>query len=594
MITRRRRVFQWAGTHFVSACYRSTHGAEWTRRFTEETLNQPPEKSFVSHAKVIGALTLVSRVFGLLRETALLSFFGTGIVASSLTIAFTVPNLFRKLFGEGALSAAFIPLYAQSVKGDHPADARAFASSAVNLLTFILVGLTLLGEIGLIAALLFADPRRLDVVLTIKLSAIMLPYVVLICLTAFLGAILQVHSRFGLPAFAPVLLNVIHIAVTVTGGWLLGISLTTDQQQLLARQMVLANWLAVGVLVAGLAQIAMLIPSLRAIGFTFNLRGAVWTPAVKRMLKLSIPLALAAGVLQISVLMDKGISWFFAKSIGVNGEPVTQFTLLGYVINHPLELGAVRRLDVAQVLYQFPLGIFAIALATAIFPGLSASALDADRTRFRATFRSGVESALFEGIAASVGLIIVRYQVVRLLMQYGKVTNHDVDLIARSLAIYASGVWAYSLQQIINRAYYALHDTRTPLMMAIVNIALNLVIEIPLLWSPLAESGMAVGTTASFAIQSLFMLWMLKGRVGDFGLMEISRLAVRLIAAAILMFLACQAITWLPVYPAGHGKGATLGQLVLLIGTGAASYLFCCHLMRIHALQQLLPARLRR
>src|SRR5437763_912370 len=164
---------------------------------TLDVLPRPvPERatrSFVGHAKLIGVLTLVSRVLGLLREVVAGHYLGTGLVASAFTVAFVVPNLFRKLFGEGALSAAFIPLYSQSLKNDGPAQANAFAAAGVNLLCVILLGLTVVGELGLAAAVFFGGASLSQVtLLTLKLTMIMLPYVLLICGTAFLGGVLQV------------------------------------------------------------------------------------------------------------------------------------------------------------------------------------------------------------------------------------------------------------------------------------------------------------------------------------------------------------------------------------------------------------------
>ena len=545
--------------------------------------------SFLGHAKIISALTLVSRLFGLLRETALAAVFGKSPVAVALRISFVIPNLLRKLFGEGALSAAFIPLYSKSLKEQTPQEARAFAATSVNLLTLILLGITIIGEIVLALMIYFAGPdRRLDYLLTLKLSAIMLPYVVLICLTAFLGAILQVHRRFALPAAAPILLNVIHIAVTAFGGWLMAINLTSNPSIKLDKQIALSMWLAAFVLVAGVGQVAMLLPSLRAIGFRFSVRDALWTPAIKRMLWLSIPVALAAGVLQISVLMDTGISAALAASVDAHNNPVDHFTLFGHVFRYPMEAGAPVRLNWAQFLYQFPLGIFAIALATAIFPGLSSDALEKDRSRFSQTLHTGIEATLFEGIAASIGLIVVRHQAIRLFYGYGEVTAHDLQLTANSLVLYASGIWAYSMQQIINRAYYALHDTKTPFVMSIVNIGINLMVELPLVFTSLGESAMAAGTVVSFAVQSLLMLYMLRSRVGGLGLASLARSAGKMILAAGLMWGTCVAIQWTPFWPHGTGKMVSLAQLVLLMAIGGGVYLGTCQAVGVRTLSELL------
>jgi putative peptidoglycan lipid II flippase len=255
-----------------------------------------------------------------------------------------------------------------------------------------------------------------------------------------------------------------------------------------------------------------------------------------------------------------------------------------------MELGAPRRLDLAQYLYQFPLGIFAIALATAIFPGLSADALDKDRQKFRDVLRHGIEASLWEGLPASVGLILVAEPAARLLFQHGQIHAHDAELIARSTIIYAGAIWAFSLLQIINRAYYAIHDTVTPLVMAIVNIIINLVVEIPLLWW-LGESGMAVGTVVSFAVQALIMLWMLDHKIGGLNLRQIAKPVLKMILATMVMGAVCLAFKYSPFYPTGDNRLIWAAQLLLLLTIGAAIYVGLCAITGVTVLQQLWPAK---
>src|SRR5439155_24389975 len=257
-----------------------------------------PVKSFLSHAKLIGALTFVSRIVGLAREVVAGHYLGTGVVASAFTLAFTIPNLFRKLLGEGALSAAFVPLYAQASKrgttesGETASD---FAAASVNLLVLILIGVTLIGEAILLALIFASSGDRPDRLLMLKFTAVMLPYVMLVCGGAFLSAILQVHKRFGPPAFAPILLNVCHIAVVMGGAFFFGLRGRDPQTpRVVALQTKLAFALAVTVLIAGALQVAILLPALRQIGFRFRPRVRFWTPAVRRMLILSIPVAMGA------------------------------------------------------------------------------------------------------------------------------------------------------------------------------------------------------------------------------------------------------------------------------------------------------------
>jgi putative peptidoglycan lipid II flippase len=560
----------------------------------------PPQKSFVAHAKLIGGLTLFSRILGMARESIFAKFFGAKMVATAFSVAFLVPNLFRKLFGEGALSAAFIPLYTKAIKEETTVgSSNDFAAASVNLLCAMLLGVTLVGEVLIGIAILLGRDMRADWLLTLKFTAIMLPYVILICGTAFLSSILQVHKRFGMPAFTPVLLNVMHIIVIVLGARFLQLKTGRHGQEFdaatIAKQTSLGYWLSAFVLVAGAMQVLILLPSLRAVGFRMRWVSDFWTPQVKRMLKLSVPVALGASVLQVSVAMDKGISLLLAKGIDRAGQSISTFQFFGRAVRYPMELGAAVRLNWAQVLYQFPLGVFAIALATAIFPGLSADALDRDRSAFKGVLRGGIEATLFEGLAASVGLMLVREPAVKLLFLHGNMTLADAELISRSVFFYSMAIWAFSMLQILNRAYYALHDTKTPLVMSVMNIAINLIVELPLVWLPgVGEAGMAIGTAVSFTIQALLMLWILDRRLGGLELSKSAGNIGKMILAAGAMGLICAAVMRLPFYPRGEHAGAWMGQLALLVSIGAVSYLGLCAIMGMEVLDHFLPKRFRR
>jgi len=533
----------------------------------------PASRSYVSHAKVISALTLLSRILGMARESVVARYFGAGVVSDAFTVAFKVPNLFRKLLGEGALSAAFIPLYAQAIKND-PDEAQRFAAASVNLLGMILLGITAVGEVILWAATL--TPMRPESLLVVRFTQIMLPYVLMICGTAFLGGILQVHKRFALPAFAPVLLNIIHIGVIITGARILMLARASENAKI-ALQIRLAYWLAGFVLVAGVMQIGMLMPALKAVGYRWSLRAKIWTPPVKKMLLLSIPVALSAAVLQLSVLVDTGITVWLTRGVDTG----QRIHMLGLSLPYPMAMGAVARLNWAQFLYQFPLGIFAIALATAIFPGLAADAADLDRAKFRAALRHGIRLTLLEGFPASVGLIVVRYPAIRLLFQHGSFTAADTQWVALSTVFYAAAIWAFSLQQILNRAYYSMHDTMAPLMLSIVTIVVNTVVEVPLAFTRLGEAGMACGTLASFAVQAIVMLIMLDRKAGGIGLRGIAKDAGKMLVACAVMGMACFGVTLLPHYPQGMRMIVSAEQLVILMVTGGAAYGLTCLLLGV-------------
>ncbi len=582
-------------------------------------MNAPTEKSFLSHAKLIAVITFASRLLGYAREKAAAHFFGPSPLWDAFVYAFTIPNLFRKLLGEGALSQAFIPLYAKAVKAEttpspgtpgegtsalagtedpHPnplpayrergpdASAMGFAVASVNLLMLLTTAVTVAGELLLLALLLiggWSDASRL----ALLLSALMLPYVTLVCGAAFLSGILQVHRRFAAPAATAIVLNLIQIIAMVVLA--MRYDLTTD-----AGQRVAIWWLAACVLVSGFLQVAILLPGLYATGFRFKLVREFWTPRVKRMLMLSIPVAISAGVLQIGVLMDRQISFMLSARAG---EPT--FTLLGHTIAYPFDAGAVTRLNWAQFMYQFPLGVFAIAIATAIFPKLSedagescqlsvvscqksgGSSLTTDNrqlTTFQSTLRRGIEASLFIGLPASAGMIVVALPATRLLFEGGKTTFEHAQWIAQSTAIYSAAIWAFSVQQILNRGYYALHDAKTPLVWTSINLLLNLVIEIPLAFTKLGESAMAAGTLGSFAIQTTIMTVLLCRRVGlDMRPMLVT--CAKMLVATLLMMAACVGVRML--FPASerHHLPTHALEAFAIMATGGVVYFVACQLL---------------
>jgi putative peptidoglycan lipid II flippase len=544
----------------------------------------PIEKSFVAHARVIGLITLVSRVLGLVREIAIARFFGASAITDAFNWAFMLPNLFRKLLGEGALSAAFIPLYAKAVRrseegtdqGEHHTD---LAVATVSLQILILIAVTLVGEAALFGTLWLRGDLRPETRLAIKLAAVMLPYVVFVCAAALLGGILQVHRRFIATTATAVLLNVLMLVAIGAAAMTHDLNTDAGQQG--------AVWsIAWSVLVAGAAQVVLLFPSLAACGFRARLTTHFWTPAVRQVLKMTVPVALGLGVLQLGVLLDKQISFLCSPQ---RGETVSTF--LGITYQLPMESGALTRLNWAQYLYQFPLGVFGIAIATAIFPQLSGQSLDdAGRKAFRDILGRGIKATMFIGLPASVGMILIALPAVRLLFERGQFTYHDSILTARSTAIYSAVIWAFCVQQILNRAYYALHDMRTPLVWAVLNLLINLVVELPLLWTPLGESAMAVGTVASFLVQTTAMTWLLARRVG-LPLGGVAPELSKMLVATLAMAGVCAAVRW--GVPWSDSTWGLAGMLLAVMGSGGVCYFAVCFLLGL-PMESLVPPKLAR
>lgn len=465
-------------------------------------------RGFVGHAVLVSALTFLSRITGLVRDAALAAVFGLGPVADAFSIGFLVPNLFRRLFGEGALSAAFIPHYTDLLKNDRDA-ARSFATLCLTLLTVLLCGLTVVGEAALWLALRhegWSDATRL----ALELTMVMLPYMPLICLVALIGGVLQVHERFGPPATAPVVLNLVMIAATLWAAW--GGTETAGNGSASVARVV-----AGGVVLAGVVQLIWQAVELLRVGpLRFRFGGAGVREAFRGTMTMLLPMLVGLAVFQINAFMDSGIA--FALSAKPDGP--AGFTLFGRAVAFPMDAGAVAALQWAQRLYQFPLGVFGIAIATAIFPALASAAATRHAAEPQAShgdefgriLRQGLRLTVFIGLPASVGIIVLRLPLARVVYERGAFTFEDAQRVATILAGYSASIWAYSMTHVLTRGFYALKDSTTPLRVSLVMVGFNLVLNVVLIW-PLGAAGLAWSTAISAVGQVALLLLAIRRRV---------------------------------------------------------------------------------
>ena len=459
---------------------------------------------FIGNAVTVSLLTLVSRITGLIRDAVMGSAFGLTGVLSAFCLAFMVPNLFRRLFGEGALSAAFIPNYSDWLKKD-PEIARRLASLCLGMVLLVTASLTLGGEVLLAVLTSLGQDRcwSAETMLAFRLTIIMLPYMPMVCLVALIGGMLQVRGKFGPTATTPILLNLI-----VIGSVLFATSGIRGDEQL--RHVI--SIVAVGVLVAGAAQLIWQFAALLRIE-TIPLRWAGAGAAMRPILAMMLPMLIGLAVFQVNAMIDMLIAFGLAPA--EKGPP--SFELLGRTILYPItDRGAVAALAYAQRLYQFPLGVFGIAIATAIFPALARAAptgnvngmapLRRDHHSFRGILQHGLRLTMFIGLPASVGLMIVRLPLTRIIFEYGEFDMEASRRVGAILAAYASAVWAYSMTHVIIRAFYAVKDTTTPLKISVMMVMFNLVLNLVLVWF-LQEAGLAWSTAVSAAVQVMLLLW---------------------------------------------------------------------------------------
>ncbi|MCI0675668.1 MAG: murein biosynthesis integral membrane protein MurJ [Phycisphaerales bacterium] len=539
-------------------------------------------EQFEKHARTVTLLTLASRVTGLARDAALSRVFGLSALTDAFWFAFIIPNLFRRLFGEGALSAAFLPVYSQLDKND-PQVARRLATLTISLMIVFLGGITLLGELIL---WILSNQHEHDH-LALKLMMIMLPYMPLVCLVAILGAMLQVHGRFGPTAAAPIVLNLLVVAAAWGGLAYRGAvedfrqMSTGDANPSQSAEIAHISLVSFSVLLAGIVQLVWSIWSLqrsgamgdqrivsfrnllfwRSLGSATDSFTHALASSMKRVLAQAWPMFIGLGVLQINALLDNLIA-SYPTTIGP--------TIFG--LEFPLKSGALTALSNAQRLYEFPLGVFGIAVATAIFPALARVGGAEDRERFAATLRRGLRLVMFIGLPASIGLILVREPLTAVVYQGGDFSPEDTRRVAFVLLGYAPAIWAYSMTHTLTRAFYAKGDSMTPVKVAVSMVALNLLLNFTLIWTPLREAGLAWSTAICATLQTLILLRLSRRYADDLVDSTVRMSWLRTVAVtAIMAGFVLIARSLLPAHELAWRWA--LIELAVLVSAGAAAVL---------------------
>ena len=520
----------------------------------------PPHAGLAGAVRVVFSVTLLSRLGGLARDLMLTYVFGATAVGSAFSAGFTVPNMFRRLFGEGALSAAFLPEYTQTHKTD-PHAADRFASVTVLALLALTTALTALIE-AVLAGVLILMPHSADRALSIQLIMLMLPFMPLVCVAAILGGMLQVHGRFGPASSGPILLNTF---ILVAGAGFLAAGP--------AAAVPAAYVLGAATVASGLSQCLWYLRLLRPhVRWTRAFEGT--GSRVRLMLRRFVPVLIGLGTLQLNAFMDTLIAmWpiWFGPTIG--GAPC------------PLDERSNAILSYTQRLYQFPLGVFGIAVATAVFPMLSRHADEPGH--FGATLRRGLRMSLFIGAPASVGLLLVRDDLVRTLFWFAHGFGAaELDRASAVLAGFAVAVWAYSLNQVFTRAFYAMGRTRTPMNVSLAMVGLNIALNFTLIWR-LREAGLAWATAGTAVLQCIVLGLLARGMIGGRSGELVRSLAV--IAAASLGMAGAVVGVQLILGPrAGWTAHGT--ALLFACVTGIGVYGAVSWALRSHELGWLMPA----
>ncbi|MFV8817855.1 murein biosynthesis integral membrane protein MurJ [Haliea sp. E17] len=501
-----------------------------------------PRPGLLRSSALVGAMTMISRVLGLLRDVVIASFVGASANADAFFIAFKIPNFLRRLFAEGAFSQAFVPVLADYKEEGPHAAVQALVNRTAGVLGGALLLLTSLTVAASpLVAMLFApgfigQGEKFE--LTAQLIRITFPYLLLISMTGFCGAVLNSYGRFAVPAFTPVFLNLSLIfAAIVASPWF--------------SEPVYA--LAWGVFFAGIVQLLFQLPSLYRLDLVPR---PVWDTrdeGVRRILKLMVPALFGVSVSQINLLLDTVLASF-------------------------LPTGSISWLYYSDRLSELPLGVFGVAIATVILPNLSAHRAAAREERFASTLDWAMRCILLIGIPSALALVLLAEPILVTLFQYGELTANDVTMSALSLRAYSLGLLAFMLVKVLAPGFYARKDTRTPVKIGIVamvaNMVLNLVLVLPLMYYyNIGHVGLALATSlaawlnAGLLLRGLLLRGVFHWQRGWAGFML--RLGLATVAmCAVLLYLTAPVDSWL-----GWGVAQRGLQMALLCGAGVGVYL---------------------
>ena len=504
----------------------------------------------------------------MLRDMAFAYFLGASGLMDGWAIAFKIPNLARRLFGEGAASSSLIPVYSEQLQKDRK-EAKRLANTVVTVIFVLLAGIVLLGE-GIIYGYYKFFSTYAGTQLKLTLSAIMLPYMILICVVAILAGILNAHRHFASPAAAPIVLNIFIIGSLCFSGWVLTMQPSTQ-----------VFVVAVAVILAGVVQIFMQLPPLWARGIYIRPAWDVRSQAFKKIIFLMGPMILGLTVTQINTLADDFIALWFSGS-----QEKGQFLFwFGRQIKYPLWEGAVSHLFYSQRLYQFPLGVLGISLATAIFPVMSSDAARKDFGALCRTISQGLRCAVFVALPATVGLLLVGRPLVSVIFQRGQFTATDTVLTAGVLWFYALGLCGYFAQQVVTRAFYSMQDSKTPTRSALIAVATNIVLNLTLIWF-MGTAGLAASTAVCSYLQVAILIVVLRRSLQKQGsgssiLDGLAWALVKTIAATL-----CMSATVIIALVLAKSC-SDIFKLLLAVPSGAAVYLLAAKFLRIEMLSLL-------
>ena len=502
-------------------------------------------------AGIIGALTLVSRILGMIRDIVSANSFGTTWQWDAFIYAFMLPNFMRRLVGEGALSSAFIPVYAQVVEREGEEAGFRFVNVVFTLLFWSLIGFLVAIEVLLF--FLLKIPSLPPVAhLTCELLRLLFPYLFFISLCALATAVLNSHQRFFSPSLSPVILDLVWIG-GVFAASILGGSRSEDRVLVLS----------VFVFVSGAMQLGVQIPTLLRLGFCPRFVFDFSHPGLRQVGKLILPTILGFAITQINILADMTLGFWVGA-------------------------GANSSLWYGNRLMQFPLGVFAIAMGTALLPAISHHTARKEIEEAKKALSFALRSVLLIILPATVGLIVLRTPIVRLLFERGRFDAISTARTSFVVLCYTIGLFAYSGQKLVVTGFYSLQDTKTPVKIGALALILNIVLNL-ILMGPLKEGGLALATSIAGIVNFSLLLYLYNARISEFPIKELLASSFKILIASLIMgMFSWWFYEW--IFPLARGGTSTRLLISIFASMGLATlvYIGLCFLLQVSEIQDAL------
>ena len=484
----------------------------------------------------ISIATAASRVLGFIRDILLAKIFGASGFTDAFFIAYRIPNLFRELFAEGSMSAAFVPVFTETLSIEGEERAKRLASAVLAFLLIVLSAVTVLGVlaapwvVSIIAPGFLDEPEKFS--LTVRLTRIMFPFLFFISLAALAKGILNAMKSFFIPALAPVCLNlsIITSALFVAPAWPVPLAAV-----------------ALAVSVGGALQVAVQAPELFKRGFIIRPVVNFAHPGLKKILKLMLPAVAGMGVAQINI---------FVSTIFVSY----------------LQGGAATYLYYAMRFVHLPIGIFGVAMATAVLPSLSEYAAKSDMDNLRETFSFALRILFFITLPAMAGLIVFAGPIIDILLRRGEFGTAAVEETAYALVFYSTGLWAFVGARVAASTFYSLQDTRTPVRVAALSVIVNILFSL-LLMGPMRHAGLAFANSIAATVNFLALFYLLRRRLGRLDGRNIIASFLKTVLASVIMVSAGAAVMKM-IFPAGGGLVERAVALAVVIISCVVIYIF--------------------